>query len=143
MTISIASLWAVAGLVLCTVELVLPTAFVAFAMGLAALLTALVALVLPWPGALVLIWLLASTLLVFGFKRWMRQRSRRSPTLDAVQAKTLTAIAPGQSGRVLYEGCSWAARCDAGVTIGAEQEVYVVRREGTTLVVIPTDLPDS
>ena len=143
MTISLAGLWAIAGLILCSVELLVPTAFVAFAMGLAALVTALVALVVPSFGLQVMAWLLTVTLLVLGFKRLGRRRSRRSLPLDAVHGKTLTAILPGQPGRVLYEGSSWAARCDAGVTIGPEAPIYVVGREGTTLVVVPAEIAES
>ncbi len=143
MTVSLAGLWAIAGLVLCGVEMLVPTAFVAFAMGLAALVTALVALVIPSLGLQAVAWLLTATLLVLGFNRWGRRRSRRSLPLDAVNGKTLTAILPGQPGRVLYEGCSWAARCDEGVTIGPEEAIYVVGREGTTLVVVPAEIAES
>ncbi|WP_439648944.1 NfeD family protein [Leptolyngbya ohadii] len=48
---------------------------------------------------------------------------------------------PGQTGRVIYEGNSWQARCeDEGMTIAPNQRVYVVDRRGTTLIVIPESL---
>ena len=40
--------WVILGVVLCLMELFLPTAFVEFALGLSAFVVALVALVLPW-----------------------------------------------------------------------------------------------
>jgi membrane protein implicated in regulation of membrane protease activity len=57
--------------------------------------------------------------------------------LDATEAETLTEILPGKTGRVLYEGNSWNARCDVGGTIAPQQRVYVVGRKGTTLIVVP------
>jgi membrane protein implicated in regulation of membrane protease activity len=39
---------------------------------------------------------------------------------------------------VLYEGNSWAARCESSTApIPTGQKVYVVGRKGTTLIVMP------
>lgn len=71
-------------------------------------------------------------------------RSRVTILEDAKEAETLTDIPPGDTGRVIYEGNSWRARGeDDQITIRAHQKVIVVRREGTTLIVIPETLLDS
>lgn len=134
--------WLLLGAGLCSIELVLPTAFVAFVMGLSALLVAVVSPLLPL-GLQVALWMLLSAVGVFGSRRFIRPRSRMK-SLDDVRAETLTEIAPGQAGRVMYEGNSWLARCeDEKLAIAPGQRVYVVRREGTTLVVLPENLLTS
>ncbi|MEL7354902.1 MAG: NfeD family protein, partial [Cyanobacteria bacterium J06560_5] len=56
----------------------------------------------------------------------------------ATEARTTTEILPGKTGRVIYEGNSWQARCeDDQVAIAPDQEVFVVQRKGNTLIVIP------
>lgn len=61
-----------------------------------------------------------------------------------MEATTLTEIKPGEVGRVLCEGYSWQARSeDQDQAIAPNQKVYVVRREGTTLFVIPTSIVHS
>ncbi|WP_017654232.1 NfeD family protein [Fortiea contorta] len=134
-------IWLLAGAALCFTELFLPSAFVAFLMGISALVVALlsgVGLVSLWLQ--VVVWLLLSTLLVLGSRRFVRPL-RRSKIQDATIAETLTEIPPGRTGRVLYEGNSWQARCDdEKLSIPHDQRVYVVRREGTTLIVIPQDI---
>jgi membrane protein implicated in regulation of membrane protease activity len=58
-----------------------------------------------------------------------------------VIGETLTEILPGQAGRVLYEGNSWRARCDDDkLSLAPGQKVYVVSREGTTLIVMPENI---
>ena len=137
-------LWLLAGAMLCSVELFVPTAFVAFMMGLSAFLVAIVAWMLPTAFPLqVVVWLFFSTALVFLSRRFL-PHPRVSKTLDAKDAQTLTEIPAGQTGRVLYEGNSWRARCEDGMeAIAANQSVYVVRREGNTLIVVPRNLLHS
>lgn len=75
------------------------------------------------------------------FRRFFTPKTSIRTISDAADAETLTAIAPGEAGRVLYEGNSWRARCaDETVTIDPHQTVYVLRREGTTLIVMPRHL---
>lgn len=142
--LSPAMLWLIAGSVLCLVEIFVPTAFVAFTMGLSAFAIAIVAWI--WPTAFplqVVLWLLLSTALVF-LSRRLLPHPRASKNLDAMEAQTLTEIPPGETGRVLYEGNSWRARCeDEMEAIAPNQPVYVVRREGNTLVVVPRNLLHS
>ena len=129
--------WLMVGAVLCLMELFLPTAFVEATLGVSALLVAAIALVIPQFGAQVGIWLVLSVLTTWGLKRFV---PKHTPYVlaDSTEARTLTAIAPGQTGRVLYEGNSWQARCeDFDAAIGADEPVIVVGRKGNTLLIMP------
>ncbi|NEP57522.1 MAG: NfeD family protein [Symploca sp. SIO2G7] len=140
--LSYATLWLLAGSILCLMELFLPTAFVAFMMGLSALVVALVTYILPTMAfsLQVVLWLSLSTGGVFLSRRFLPS-ARVAKRMDSMEAKTMTAIPAGETGRVLYEGNSWRARCEDYVEeIAPNQKVYVVRREGNTLVVVPQHL---
>lgn len=133
-------LWLVAGAILCVMELVVPTAFVELTMGISAFLVALLALAIPSVGVQVAVWLVLSVVLTIALRRIFPHRPHRQME-DAKEAQTLTEILPGQTGRVLYEGNSWQARCeDEELTIAPKQRVYVVGRRGTTLIVMPESL---
>lgn len=136
--------WLIAGAVLCLVEVPVPTAFTAFTMGLAAIAVALVAWIFPsYFGWQVLLWMGLSTGGVFLTRRLLPKRQARTLE-ESKEAETLTEIPPGQAGRVLYEGNSWRAKCDdRDLAIAANQKVFVVRREGTTLIVMPESLLHS
>ena len=137
--LSISTLWLLAGLVLCLMELVIPTAFIELTMGISALLMALISRFLPSLLGQVGLWLLLSVGLTLLLRRILPRRST-TLVLDNQQAKTLTAISPGGTGRVLYEGNSWQARCaDEQLGIDPNQTVHVVGRQGTTLMVLPED----
>jgi membrane protein implicated in regulation of membrane protease activity len=140
--ISPSGLWLIAGIILCLIELIVPTAFTAVCMGVSALLVSLVALVVPsWLGLQVAAWMLLSCGLVALGYRINRRRTPRK-IQAATEAKALTAIVP--NGRVLYEGTSWQAKCAEGVeSIAAHEQLHVVDREGTTLIVMPMHLLDS
>lgn len=134
-------IWLIAGAGLCLTELFLPSAFVAFMMGISALIVAVLSQFgLPlWMQ--VVAWLLLSTLLIVMSRRFLQPRRRKSKIQDAIIAETLTEIPAGKSGRVLYEGNSWRALCDdEKLAIASHERVYVVRREGTTLIVMPENL---
>lgn len=132
--------WLLAGSILCLLELFLPTAFVAFLMGLSAFVVALVASILPQFSLQVVLWLVLSTVLVVVSRRFL-PHPKASKNLDAREARTLTEIPIGETGRVLYEGNSWSARCeDEAEAIAPNQKVFVVRREGNVLVVMPQKL---
>lgn len=131
-------IWLVVGTVLCLIEFVVPTAFVACVMGISAFIVAAVSQFLPLSLQVVL-WMMLSLTCVFSSRRLVRQKVARQ--FDATEAQTLTAILPGEVGRVRYEGNSWAARCeDHELTIAPSQKVYVVARQGTTLIVMPEHL---
>lgn len=129
--------WLSLGVLLCAIEFVVPTAFVSFVMGLSAIAVALISLAVGAPSLQVLLWMGLSGGLLWAAQRWVN-RPGASPRLDAVEAETMGEIAAGRSGRVLYEGQSWAARCeDETQVIAPGQRVYVTGRRGTTLLVIP------
>lgn len=126
-------------------EFVFPTAFVAFMMGIGALIVAAISLVLPNQYTLlVTLWLAISTLLIILSRRFFTPKRKKINLGDADEGETITAIAPGKTGRVLYEGNSWQARCaDTTTVIAPNEPVYVVGREGTTLIVLPVNLLES
>ncbi|MDF0551723.1 NfeD family protein [Kamptonema sp. UHCC 0994] len=136
-------LWLLAGTVLCLAELFLPTAFVAFMMGLSAFAVAVVSLVLPNVNLQVLLWMVFSAFFVLGSRRLIPKQNSKVLE-DGKEAQTLTEIPAGGTGRVIYEGNSWRARCaDHAVAIAPSQNVIVVGREGTTLIVMPEYLLHS
>jgi membrane protein implicated in regulation of membrane protease activity len=132
-------IWLLAGSVLCLMELFLPSAFVEFMMGISAFIVALLSLVsFESLWLQVAAWLLLSTVLIVLSRRFLQPRRRKSKMPDTVLAETLTEIPAGETGRVLYEGNSWRAQCDdEKLSVAPHQRVYVVRREGTTLIVMP------
>lgn len=137
--------WLLAFIVLCVMEVLTPTAFVELMMGLSALMVAGVAVIFPQlaVGLQIALWMGLSLTLVFGSRRFLPTRKVYA-IADATEAETLTEILPGQAGRVLYEGNSWRAKCDDSISaIAAEQKVYVLRREGNTLIVMPENLLHS
>ncbi|MCC5640529.1 NfeD family protein [Nostoc sp. CHAB 5844] len=137
-------IWLLAGSVLCLSELFLPSAFVAFMMGVSAFLVALLSQFGLSLWLQVAIWLLFSTILVLLSRRYLQPRRRKSKIQDAIIAETLTEIPAGKTGRVLYEGNSWRAKCDdEKLDVAPHQRVYVVRREGTTLIVMPENILHS
>jgi len=137
-------LWLLAGSVLCLSELFLPSAFVAFMMGISAFVVALLSQFGLSLWLQVAIWLLLSTMLVLLSRRYLQPRRSKSKIQDAVIAETLTEIPAGKTGRVLYEGNSWRAKCDdEKLDVAPHQRVYVVRREGTTLIVMPENILHS
>ena len=131
-------LWLIAGSILCLMEVIFPTAFVALMMGISAMLVALVSLILPQFSWQVILWLSFSTLLII-ISRYFFTPPRKALILKEDQeGETLTTIPPGKTGRVLYEGNSWQAKCaDEDQAIPAQEKVYVVRQEGTTLIILP------
>ena len=131
-------IWLLVGVALCLIEFVVPTAFIAFVMGLSALVVAAFSKVLSL-NLQIILWMALSLLMVLASRRLISRRAALK--LDATEAETLTEILPGQPGRVLYEGNSWIARCETfDGTIAPHQKVYVVGRKGTTLIVVPEGL---
>lgn len=144
MLITYTLVWLIAGAVLCLLELFLPTAFVAFMMGISALIVALISVLIPQLSLQVILWLGLSTSFILLSRRFVPKAKKSRSIQDAVVAETLTAIAPGKEGRVIYEGNSWRARCeDKENAIAPSEKVYVVRREGTLLIVLPENVLDS
>jgi membrane protein implicated in regulation of membrane protease activity len=131
-------LWLIAGASLCLFELVMPTAMISLFLGVGALVMSALALILPaWLGLQVTLWIAFSSLTAWLGYRLMPKRSAIDFTNTEAQA--LTPISPQEMGRVMYEGSSWRAKCGDGVSIIApQQQVHVIGREGTTLLVVPT-----
>jgi membrane protein implicated in regulation of membrane protease activity len=137
-------IWLIAGACFCLSELFIPTAFVAFMMGISAFVVALLSLAVGNLWLQAFCWLLLSTSLIMLSRKYISPPRRKSKIRDAVSAETITEIPAGKTGRVLYEGNSWRARCDdEQAFIAPYQRVYVVRREGTTLIVMPENILHS
>ncbi len=135
-----ALLWVIIGAVLCVMELLLPTAFIESALGVSAFIVALLTLVVPSVSYQIALWAVFSALILWALKRFIPNRTAYT-LREATEARTTTAIMPGQVGRVIYEGNSWQARCnDDQAFIGPGQEVFVVERKGNTLIVIPLNV---
>lgn len=131
--------WIIMGGILCSMELVFPTAFVSFMMGIAALLVAVVSLFLPQYTLLVGLWLLFSTALIIFSRRLFTPKRKISITGDDSEATAIGGIPAGSAGRVLYEGNSWRAKCaDETRDIAPSEAVYVVGKQGNTLIVLPS-----
>lgn len=129
--------WLIVGGVLCLMELFLPTAFIEATLGVSALVVAGVALIIPNFTIQAAIWMVLSVLANWALQRFVPKRTPYT-LADSTEARTLTTIAPGQPGRVLYEGNSWQARCeDREVAIGADEPVIVIGRQGNTLLIMP------
>ena len=132
-----ALIWVIIGVALCAMELLIPSAFIESALGVSAFIVALLSFAVPGWNYQIVLWMVISLLTFWALKRLVPNRT--APALrEATEARTTTAIAPGQTGRVIYEGNSWQARCeDSKVSIEPDQEVFVVERRGNTLIVIP------
>jgi membrane protein implicated in regulation of membrane protease activity len=153
-------LWIIIALVFSGIEFLLPKAvpkrfrFVALSLGIACLLNAGILWIasgifgFDWRNIMyedaewqIFYWMgIAFTMLI-----WVRPTFTHyhiKPVVSvASEGKTITEILPGETGRILYEGASWAATCqDREIKIDANQKVFVLRREGNTLIVLPEDL---
>jgi membrane protein implicated in regulation of membrane protease activity len=138
MNLTPSQIWLLISFVLLLVELLIPipTFLIAGAMGLAALFVAAIALVVPFTVLHIVLWILSSGALIWYSRRFIPKDSHK--LRDSTEGVTLTEIPAGESGRVQYEGNSWKARCeDPHLTISAQQKVVIVRRQGTTLIVVP------
>lgn len=141
LVLSLSLLWLLIGVSLCAIEAIVPTAFTAFTMGISAFAIAGFAFLIPSQvGLQVILWLALSAGLVYISHRFLPSRNRQS-RLDGTVAEAITEILPGQVGRVMYEGTSWRAKSgDESTIILPHQSLYVIGREGTTLIVVPQNL---
>ncbi len=130
----VSMMWLLVGSGFCLLELATPVAFVSLVMGLSAFLVAPTSSSLPF-NLQVMLWMILSLGLFWVSQSFVRPRSQ-SRKLDADYAHTLTEILPGETGRVNYEGQSWAAQLeDPTVHLEPKQKVRVVDRQGTLLIV--------
>ena len=124
--------WAILGAIFCLMELFLPTGFVESTLGLSAFVVAVIALGVPSFNLQIVAWVVLSLLFIFLLRRFVPKRTPYS-LQASTEARTLTT-----TGRVIYEGNSWQARCeDETTTIAVDQPVVVIRRKGNTLYVMP------
>jgi membrane protein implicated in regulation of membrane protease activity len=136
--------WLITGVILCSMEMVFPTAFVSFMMGAAALLVAIASLFLSQYTLLMGLWLIFSTGLIILSRRLFTPKRRISLTGDDSEATAITGIPAGSWGRVLYEGNSWRAKCaDETRDLAPNESVYVVAKKGNTLIVLPIAMLDK
>ena len=149
-------LWLIIGVILCLVELFLPKnwakryKFMALIMGISALIMSFIL----WKAAITfsfewqyimyegfswqIIYWMGLSLSSIIWLRPMFVKRKEFALPEAIEAKTLTEILPGETGRVLYEGTSWQARCaDKKLAIAPNQTVCVLSREDNTLIVAP------
>jgi membrane protein implicated in regulation of membrane protease activity len=132
------------GGILCSLELIFPTAFVSFMMGIAAWLVAIASLFLPQYHLLIGLWLLLSTSLILLSRRLFTPKRKLSITGDDSEAIAISGIPAGSIGRVIYEGNSWQAKCaDETRDIAPNETVYVMRKQGTTLIILPSAMIDQ
>ncbi len=137
---NLTTIWLLLGVILCGLEFILPSAFIELVMGVSALILAGLTLLLPIPlplGWQVILWMAFSGGGIFLSRRFA-PKHKAHILEDAQEAETLTEIPIGVAGRVRYQGNSWKARCeDQTIAIAPGQKVLVIRREGTTLIVMP------
>lgn len=131
--------------ILCSTEFIFPTAFVSFTMGIAALLVAIASLFLPQQYILLIgLWLLFSAGLIVLSRRLFTPQRKLSSTGDDSEATAISGILAGTVGRVIYEGNSWRAKCaDETRDIAPNEVVYVLRKQGNTLIVLPSQMIDQ
>lgn len=132
------TLWLLGGLFFLFVGMVVGVPSVA-AVGLAALITSIAALHVPSVAVQLLIWSLLSVSLAVVMRGMV---PRESAELQAsYEAEVSDAIPPGGAGEVAYQGSLWKARCQVSdVAIATGQAVYVVGRQGNTLIVMPAQV---
>jgi membrane protein implicated in regulation of membrane protease activity len=123
-------------------ELLIPTAFVELMMGISAIVVAAISPIVPNLFLQVILWLLFSISSILLSRRLLTpKKQRKTVSWDSdTEGETLTEIAPGQAGRVLFEGNSWRAVCgDEKLAIASHQKVYILSRKGNTLIVLPVN----
>ncbi len=120
----------------------IPTLFVAGALGVGSLLTALFIYFFPIPlSGQVIIWLIFSSGFVWYSRRWLPKHS--SVLKETSIGITTTEILPGQTGRVKCDGVSWRAICDdPTLSIGENVRVQIIDKKGTTLIILPEKYVD-
>ncbi len=151
--------WFITGVTLCLIEFFLAKNWsnkyklIALFLGTSAFITSIVDwkmgeyLGIDWRfimyedfGVQILYWMGVSLASIIWLRPTLIKR-KKFAIPDATEAKTVSDILPGEIGQVLYEGCFWQARCaDKTSAIIGEQRVYVLRREGNTLIIAPESM---
>ncbi len=141
---AIEAIWFIAGLLLVFAELIVP-GFIILFFGVGALVTSLVAWLMPESSFVLQGWTFAivSIVSLFVGRRFFRKAlsgKRYDDGADAdddgvvgCPAEVVEAISPLVPGRVSVRGVEWPARSEAELPVG--QRVKVVGRENITLIV--------
>lgn len=148
-----AIIWVVVGVILGSSELLLPKTvpkafqFMPLIMGICAFIVAF----LLWrsnvfyhiPSNLQIIyWMSLSGACTLWIRPLFNQKKTAS-LFETTEAITLTEIPAGEMGRVRFEGNSWSAYSEnSHQAIPPQTKVYVLRREGNTLIVVPNHFFD-
>lgn len=114
----------------------------AASLGIAAIITAIVALTVSSLSLQIVIWGVLSIALTIVLRGMVPTPTR--DTQANTQAIVSDTIPKGGVGWVSYEGALWKARCQLpDVAIAAGQTVQVLGRQGLTLIVLPSDFDDE
>lgn len=133
------TLWLAVGIGLIAFEIFLPE-LVAGPVGVAALIMAGLAFLGIPDWIQVVVWLALSIGLIWLGRRMM-PHGKVMELEESREARAVSSIPPGGKGRVSYQGSLWNARCSiATLEIPAGQDLYVVERQGNTLIVMPAKL---
>lgn len=135
------TLWLLAGLIFLGFGMLVGEPGIA-ALGIAAMITAIAALSIPVLGTQILLWGILSIALAVVMRGLVPKESLElKPSTEAAVSATIPS---GGVGEVSYEGTLWTARCQiSDVAIAKGQTVYVISRQGNTLIVLPSTFPDN
>lgn len=134
--------WAIAGLALMISELVVP-GLVLFFFGIGALVTALLAWLLPISlNAQIAIFIASSLASLFALRRFLKpifmghssgtsNDGENTGSLVGQSATVTQTIEPKKTGRVLLNGTKWKATADETISEGTEVEV--IEQDNLTL----------
>ena len=144
---SAALIWLLVGLVLVGLELLGAEFEGLLAAAVAALtVSALCGLVALPPLLQVALFAGITAALLAGLLRWGQRRQRAiAPPASGDTATVISGFLQGTTGRVLWQGQSWAAtNLEPGQPLQAGAAVLVLGREGTRLQVLPqaSGMPD-
>lgn len=141
MPLDVVQTWLLIGAGLFAIEFLvpLPTVFVAGALGVGAVIIALITWIATIPLTLqIILWLVISSVFVWYSRRWLPKSSYllNESTIGVVT----TEILAGHSGRVKCDGVSWRAICDdPTLSIGVNVKVQILGKNGTTLIILPEE----
>jgi membrane protein implicated in regulation of membrane protease activity len=134
-------LWLTIGLIGLTLGMLVGEPSI-ISLAIAALITAVVALSVESVALQVLVWGVLALCLAFVLRGLEPRESKE--LLPPDNAEVYEAIPPGGVGYVSYNGSTWRARCQVSdVAIAPGTSVFVVGRQGNTLIVLPAPFPQD
>lgn len=134
-------LWLIVGLGCIAIAMVIAEPTTA-ALGFAALITAIAAISVPNFGAQMFIWGLLSVCLAIIFRGLVPRSARElQPSTEGRVSQTIPV---GGEGEVFYDGTYWRAQGQpSDLMLPEGTKVYILRREGNTLTVMPIAPPEN